>query len=146
MNNLLKGIKVTVVEAAAAAAQTALTSDVLDMAGFDGVMFVALTGDVTSTSVLTLNAYGNSANSTSSPTPVLQGAATFTAGASDADSKALIVDVFDPALQYAFATLTRTTADAVIGGIIAIQYKAEYRPTSQSASVIASTSAVGVAA
>ena len=144
--NLSKSIKVTVVEAAAAAAQTELVSDVLDMTGYDGVMFIALTGDVTSTSVLTLTAKGNSANSVSSPTPVTQKAATFTAGASDADSKVLLVDVYDPALRYIFASLTRTVADAVVGGIIAIQYSADYRPTTQDATVIASAIGPGLAA
>lgn len=143
--NLSKDIKITVVEGAAAAGQTELTSDILDMSGWDGCMFVALTGDVTTGCVLTLNAKGNSANSTSSPTPVTQASATFTAGASDADSKVLMVDVYDPMLRYMFATLTRTTADAIVGGIIAIQYKAESRPTSQHASVIASAIAAGTA-
>ena len=143
--NLSKDIKITVVEGAAAAGQTELTSDILDMSGWDGCMFIALTGDVTTGSVLTLNAKGNSANSTSSPTPVTQASATFTAGASDADSKALMVDVYDPMLRYMFATLTRTTADAIVGGIIAIQYKADSRPTSQHASVIASAIAAGTA-
>ena len=56
--NLSKAIKVTVVEAAAAAAQTELVTDVLDMQGYDGVMFIALTGDVTTASVLTLTVKG----------------------------------------------------------------------------------------
>lgn len=146
MQNLSKDIKVTVVEAAAAAGQTALTSDVLDMSGFDGVIFIALTGDVTSGSVLSLVAKGNTANSVSSPTPITQATATYTAAsASDSDSKVLMVDVYRPPLRYIFASLTRTTQDAVIGGIIAIQYTAAKKPTSQDASVIASTFAVGVA-
>lgn len=143
---LSKNIKVTVVEAAATSATTELVSDVLDMQGYDGVIFIALMGDVLDTSVLTLTAKGNSANSVSSPTPVTQSTATFTAGASNADSKVLMVDVCDPALRYMFASLTRGTAAAVVGGIIAIQYTAEYRPTTQDASVIASTASVGVAA
>lgn len=144
--NLSKSVKVTVVAAAAAAAQTEIVSDVLDMQGYDGVMFIALTGDVTDTSVLTLTAKGNSASSTSSPTPVTQKSATFTAGATNADSKALIVDVYDPALRYAFASLTRTAANAIVGGIIAIQYTAELRPTTQDATVIASAIGPGIAA
>ena len=144
--NLSKAIKVTVVEAAAAAAQTELVTDVLDMQGYDGVMFIALTGDVTTASVLTLTVKGNSANSVSSPTPVTQKATdAFTADGTSADSKVLMVDVYDPALRYVFASLTRT-ADAVIGGIIAIQYTAELRPTTQHASVIASAIGPGVAA
>ena len=54
--NLSKDIKVTVVEAAGAAAQTELVTDVLDMSGYEGVIFMALLGDVTTASVLTLTA------------------------------------------------------------------------------------------
>lgn len=145
--SLLKNVKVTPVAAAAVAAQTEVLTSVLDMTGYDGVMFIALLGDVTATSVLTLTAKGNSASSTSSPTPVTQVAtAAFTAGASDADDKALVVDVYDPAMRYVFASLTRTTANAVVNGIVAIQYKAEFRPTTQAATVIASAMGPGVAA
>jgi hypothetical protein len=145
--NLSKDVKITVVAAAAVAATTAVTSDVLDMSGFDGVMFIALLGDVTATSVLTLTAKSNTANSTSSPTPVTQKATSaFTAGASDADSKAIIVDVSDPTLRYAFAELTRATQNAVVGGIIAIQYGASNKPTTHAASVIASAFGLGVSA
>ncbi len=146
MHSLLKNVKVTVVEAAATAGQTELVSDILDMQGWDGVMFIALLGDVTDTSVLTLTVKGNSANDASTPTPVTQGAATFTAGATSADNKALIVDIGSPMLRYIFASLTRTTANAVVSGIIAIQYNAALKPTSQDASVIASTFGQGVAA
>ncbi len=144
--NLLEDLKITVVKAAAAAAQTELVTDVLDMSGYEGVMFIALTGDVTEGSVLTLTAKANSANSVSSPTPVTQKATSaFTADATSADSKALVVDVYQPPLRYMFASLTRTTQDAIIGGIIAIQYGARSRPTAQHASVIASAYGMGVA-
>ncbi len=143
--NLSKDCKITVVAAAATAATTAVTSDVLDMSGYDGVMFVALMGDVTSGSKLTLTAKANSANSTSSPSPVTQKASTeFTAGAADADSKAIVVDVYKPTLRYVFAELARTTQNAVVGGIIAIQYGAAAKPTSHDASVIASAFGLGV--
>ena len=56
------------------------------------------------------------------------------------------MDVCDPQLRYIFASLTRTTANAVVNGIIAIQYKAEYRPTTQDATVIANAAGVGVSA
>ncbi|MBS1198150.1 MAG: hypothetical protein H6R18_1935 [Proteobacteria bacterium] len=144
--NLSKGIKVTVVEAAATAATSELVSDVLDMSGYEGVLFLALTGDVTASSVLTLTVKANSANSVSSPTPVTQKAtAAFTAGASDADSKLLMVDVYKPTLRYVFASLTRADQNAVIGGVIAIQYGASNKPTTQDASVIASAFGLGVA-
>lgn len=143
--NLSKSCKITVVAAAAAAATTEIVTDVLDMAGYEGVMYVALLGDVTTGSVLTLTAKGNTANSTSSPTPITQGATSaFTAGATDADSKILMVDVSKHTLRYAFASLTRATANAIVGGIIAIQYGAHDKPTAHDASVIASAFALGV--
>lgn len=144
--NLTHGIKVSVVSGAAAAAQTAIDSSILDMKGFHGVIFIALLGDVTDTSVLTLTAKGNSANHLTVPAPVTQASATFTAGATSADNKILMVDVSEPMLEYAFASLTRTTANAVVGGIIAIQYSADLKPTVQDATVIASAVAAGVAA
>lgn len=145
MMNLSKHIKVTVVEAVAGAATTELVTDVLDMQGYEGVMFLALTGDVTNASVLTLTVKGNSANSVSSPTPVTQKATdAFTAGATDADSKLLMVDVYKPTLRYMFASLTRADQNAAIGGIIAIQYCSRVQPTTQDATVIASAFGLGV--
>lgn len=145
--NLSKDIKITVVEAAAAAAQTELVTDVLDMTGYEGVMFIALTGDVSDTSVLTLTVKGNTANSVSSPSPVTQKASdAFTAGAATADSKVIMVDVYKPAMRYIFGSLTRTAANAIVGGIIAIQYGAKTKPTTQDATVIASAFGLGVTA
>jgi hypothetical protein len=143
--NLLKDVKVTLVQVSAAAGTTALNSSVLDMQGFEGVMYLAVLNDVTSGSILTLTAKRNTANSTSSPTPTSGPAATYTsASSSDADDKLLIVDDFRPQERYSFANLTRTTQNAVIGGIIAIQYKAGKRPTTQDATtVLASTFGLG---
>jgi len=144
---LTNDVKITVVSPAAAAAQTAIDSSILDMQGYEGVMFIALLGDVDATSALTLTVKGNTANSLTVPAPVTQKATTlFTADATSADSKALVVDLYKPALRYVFANLTRTTANAIVGGIIAIQYKAGLKPTANDASVIASALGLGVAA
>ena len=145
--NLSKDVKITVVSPAAAAATTAIDSSILDMQGYEGVMFIALTGDVTATSDLTLTIKGNTANHLTVPTPITQKATTlFTADATSADSKALVVDLYKPALRYVFANLTRATANAVIGGIIAIQYNSTNKPTTNDASVIASAFGLGVTA
>jgi len=113
------------VEAAATAGTSDLTSDILDMEGYDGVVFVAITGDVTSGSVLRLRPWQNTANSTSSPTPVqLSCTAGFTAGATDADHKLLAVDVLRPSMRYVYAVLERDTENAVVNGILAIRYRA----------------------
>src|SRR4030042_342533 len=81
--NLSKDIKITVVSPAATAATTAIDSSILDMSGFEGVMFIALTGDVTATSDLTLTVKGNSANHLTVPAPVTQKATTLFAARSE---------------------------------------------------------------
>lgn len=139
--SLLKDCKITRVANAAAAGTSEVLTSVLDMTGYDGVLFVAALGDVTATSVVTLTAKGNTASSTSSPTPtdVTDGVtAAFTAGASDADNKLLVVDVVRPSQRYVFASLTRTTANAVVDGIIAIQYRGRSLPVTQGSTVLAS--------
>lgn len=137
MQNLLKDAVVDYVEASAVAGTSLLTTDVVDMLGFDSVMFIAITGDVTATSALALTVYTNDTNNTTTPTETAA-EVTFTAGASDADSKLLIADVHRPRQRYVYATLARATANAVVNGVIAIRYNATNRPTTQGASVIAS--------
>ena len=133
--SFLKNNKLAVVEATGAAAQTALTSDIVDMDGWDGVVFIALFGDVSDTSVLGLNVeHGDAAAGGDMADTTLSAA--FTAGASDADSKVLAVDLYKPTKRYARAVLTRTTANAVVGGIIAVQYGPSVAPVTQHASII----------
>lgn len=138
MSNLLTSAKFIRVENAAAAAQTELVTDIVDTQGYDSVMFLALLGDVTTAAVLTLTAKGNAANSTSGAA-ALAGAVTFTAGASDADNKMLILDIEKPRQRYVFASLTRTAANAVVDGIVAVLYNAENCPTVQDLTVLASS-------
>lgn len=115
--------KTTRVENSAVAGTSDLTTDILDMQGFDGVRFVALLGDVTSGSALRMRVWQNSANSTSGATE-LACTASFTAGASDADNKLLACDVLRPTERYVYAVLERDTQNAVVDGIIADQYRA----------------------
>jgi hypothetical protein len=144
MESLLKQCAFDYIEPEAVAGTTTLTSDVLDMAGWDGVVFIALTGDATSGTVLTLQAYTHTANAASGS--ALTGAvATYTsASSSDADNKLLIVDVKRPINRYVYCTLARATQNCVNNGIIAIRYRGKSAPITQPSSVIASTLLVGV--
>lgn len=144
-NCLLKDAKISRVMNAVAAGTSAQNTSVVDMAGFDSVMFIALLGDVVSGSVLTLTVNENTANSTSSPTPtaVTNGAtAAYTAGASDADNTMLVVDVHNITKRYVYATLTRTTQNAPIDGVICIQYNARSVPQTLDASILAAALAI----
>lgn len=137
--NFLHDMKLIAVANAAVAGTTLLTTDVVDTQGFDSIAFVVKLGDVTDTCELTLAGKTNSANSTSSPTPTtLADTVTFTAGASDADNKLLVLDLHKPRDRYVFATLARGTANAIVDGVFALIYNAHEKPLTIDATVIAS--------
>lgn len=140
MKSLLKDCLFTKAANAAAAGTTDVDTTVFDMSGYDAILFIANVGDVTSGSVLELQVFGNTASSTSSPTPVelTADSATITAGASDADNTIFIVDVLKPSYRYVFARLVIDTQNAVTNGIYAIQYHARSVPITQGATVIRS--------
>lgn len=135
-------VKTIVVKDAVVAGTSDVTSDVVDMSGYDAARVIVLTGDATSGSVITAILKSNSASSTSSPTPVTEASATYTAGASDADVKALTVDVVRPTGRYVFAVVTRATQNCVINGIVIELYRARSVPITQDATVISHTEAV----
>ncbi len=134
MFSLLKDTKITSVENAAVAGTTDLVTDVLDMAGFDSVLFMAKLGDVTTGSVFQLTVASNPTNSASNGTTEKAGTE-ITAGASDYDNKLVIVDVLRPSQQYVYATLRIDTANAVVDGIFAIQYNSKAVPITQGSTV-----------
>jgi hypothetical protein len=108
--NLLKNIKVTVVSPTPRRRRRPTSpSSVLDMNGFDGVMYIALTGDVTSGTVLTLTAKENTANSSSPPTPTTGPTAPPTtrrpARSRRGQQGRLIVDEYRSRPRYSFCTL-----------------------------------------
>lgn len=142
-SNILKDCAIDLVEGDATAGTSTLTSDVLDMSGWDGVCFIAVTGDVTDTSVLTLAVLDDTDTNVSGATAITGASATFTADATSADEKLLIVDVYRPQKRYVHCTLARATANAVVGGIIAIRYRGAKSPVTQGSTVVASTFAVG---
>lgn len=135
ISNLLNSVETIRVANAAAAAQTAVESAAVDTAGKVGVRFTAALGDVTTGSVLGLKAQFRDDSGDSWED--VDGALAFTAGASDADHKLLILDVVRPEKRYVRAVLTRTTANAVVDGIIADVYNVD-RPAEQGATVLAS--------
>lgn len=136
MHTLLENTKIARGANAAAAGQTDVATGVFDMAGYDGIMFVALVGDAGNGAVLTLTAQENSANQAAGMA-ALTGTATFTADATSGDNKALVLDLVRPAKRYVRAVLSRGAADTAVDGILAIQYRARSAPTVQDASVVA---------
>ncbi len=142
--NLLKNVKITRILATQADGQGTQSSAILDMAGFEGVMFIAKLADVDDTSVLTLQAQQNIIDSTVGMA-TLTGTATFTAGATDADDDLLVLDIYKPREQFLRAQLVIATANAINVGIIAIQYSGSKMPISQPATVLDSEQLVSPA-
>lgn len=134
LGHLNKAVNITRVGNSAVAATSDVETDILDMQGFDSVMFVAALGDVTSGSVLELEVQQNSANSSSGMAEIATTGQN-TAGASDFDKKLLIGDVVRPKGRYVRAVLKRGTQNAVVDGIFAIQYGARDLPITQGSTV-----------
>ena len=137
MKSLLKNSKITRIMAATAAGTTdTLSSDIIDMGGFEGVMFICKVSDAAATAVGTLTVQQNTANSASGMATLSGEAVAFTFAAADGDDDMLIIDVYRPQEHYLRAQLTRATANIEVGGIIAIQYGAHEAPVTQGATVL----------
>lgn len=134
--SILKDCQITRVKNAVSAGTSAQNTSVLDMTGFDSVLFVCFLGDVTINSVLTLTVYSNTANSTSGGTSEKAGTTLTDADGTSYDNGCLAVEVHKPARRYVFATLTRTAANAAIDGIFAIQFNARSLPQTQGATIL----------
>ena len=136
MNQLLEETKTTRVVNATVAGTGDVNGTVLDMAGFDGVLFIAAVGMLTVNNVTTLKAqqdtvqgFGGGADLEGTEVAI-----------TDADDDQLIMlDVFRPVEQFVRCVVTRTTANAVVDSVIAIQYSVRDLATTQDATTVAAS-------
>src|SRR6266540_1761419 len=116
------------------AGQTNQNGGVIDMANYEGVVFIAALGTLASGTVTGMKAQqGNQANL--SDAADLAGTAVLIADTED--NELLVLDIYRPAERYVRAVVTRGTADATIDGVIAIQYGPRVLPVTQDATVAA---------
>ncbi len=135
--NLSKEVKITRVMNAVAAGITDQNSTVLDMQGYDGVMFVAAFGTLTATQVTSIKAQQGALPDGSD---MIDLAGTAVGPLADADgNKCLVLDVYRPQERYVRCVVDRGIANAVIDGIIAVQYSARLMPTVHDATTIAAS-------
>lgn len=106
------------------------TSSIVDMSGYESATFVACFDDVDNTATLALSIQENTINSTSGMTAV-QGSATFTAGATNADDKILALEIVKPRKRYLRASLVIGVANATTSKILCIRSRAAVRPVTQ---------------
>ena len=133
--NLGQDVKVLRALNAVAAGTSVQNGSAIDMAGYDGVMFVASFGTLTASAVTGLKAQQDSASG--------MGAAADLAGSlvsvpDTASNKVAVLDIARPQERYVRPVVVRGTANAVIDGVIAILYKGNKRPSVHDATVTAS--------
>lgn len=140
--NLSKNVQITrVMNGVVAGTDDTQSGTVLDMANWDGVVFIGLIGAITATGTATLQAQqGTLANGSDMAT--LTGDVDYTA---DDGNKAAVLDVYRPQERYVRAQIVRATANVVIDGVIAIQYKGRKGPVTNGATVVGTTLAVSPA-
>lgn len=127
--NIANRTRLKLSSGATSAGTSAINGTAIDTQGFEGVRFIALLGDVTDTSVLSLKAQGGSASDGGDATDITGATTgTFTADGSTADSKILSLDVVKPRARYVRPVLGRTTANAVVLAIVAELYGARKGP------------------
>ncbi len=131
---LAKNTKITRVMNAKAAGATAQNGTAVDMQNWEGVMFVALFGALTATQVTSIKAQQSTAKS--SGFSDLEG--TEAGPLDDGDgNKALVLDIKNPRERYVRCVASRATANAVIDGVVAIQYGPRKMPAAHDSTVVA---------
>ncbi len=135
MMNLLKDVKLTRVMNGVAAGTTVQNGSTLDMSGWDGVLFIAMLGTLTATQVTSLKAQQGNQSNLSDAADL---AGTLVGPLADGDSnKCLVLDVYRPTDRYVRCVVNRATANAVIDGVLAVQYRGKKAPVSQDTATIA---------
>lgn len=141
--NLSKNVKVTQVLGYYAAGTTARKADIVDMANYDGCMFIYELGTLIEAGTVDCYVGGDSVNNTSGMTRLKTTTAhTVTAANAALAKSCIVVDVFQPdqALhRYLEAVITPAAQNAVILGITAVQYNGRVHPDTQPASTLKST-------
>lgn len=133
MHSLQKAVKVTRVMNAVAAGTSDQNSSVIDMQGFDGVVFMAAFGTITSGAVTSIKVQ-QGADSGLSDAADLEG--TSVTVADDDDNQVAIVEVYRPRERYVRLVVDRGTQNAVIDGVLAIQYNGRIKPTTHDSSTV----------
>lgn len=128
-HNILRQVDVRRAMNAQAAGATNVNGTVIDMTGYDTIVFVGLFGALTATQVTGLKVQeGDAADG--SDMADLAGSAV--GPMADADgNKLLAEEVYRPRKRYVRCVVTRKTANAVVDGVVALLAGGEATPPAQ---------------
>lgn len=123
----------------AAGSSTDSNSDRIDMANYEGVIFIAPVEDSVATGVATLTIEQNATDADSGMAALSGAVATATSATNDdLNGKLLIVEVHRPRERYVQAVRTSGTANIAFGTVTAILYGARKAPVTDHSTVLAS--------
>lgn len=144
MHNLLKDCQIDWVDDVEAAGSSIDSNSArLDMANWDGVLFVTPIKDSAATGVGTLKVEENSSDADSGMTLIAGASAAATCAVNDdLNNKLLIVDVYRPQERYVQAVRTSATANIAFGDVFAFRYKGRKAPFTQDTSTVAASTFV----
>ncbi|MCG3168266.1 MAG: hypothetical protein POELPBGB_04070 [Bacteroidia bacterium] len=134
MSNLAPTVKVTRLMNAVAAGTSDQLSSALDMQGFDGVILLTAFGTITSGAVTSVEVH--QCDTSGGSYAALTG--TSIAVADDDDNQVVVHDIYRPRERYIKVNIDRGTQNAVIDGVVAIQYGARVMPTTNDSTTVVS--------
>lgn len=145
MFNLGNNSKVIPITSYFAAGTAAKTSTIIDMQGYDNVLFLATFSTVLNTGVIVLKAQQNTLNQTGGMTDITGATCSYTDSGTAPVLACSWVDVVRPADRYLQCVLTPTVANLVINSVVAILYNSNKSPVSQSSLLVANATVVPTA-
>lgn len=119
--NLSNDVKITKVAVAAVSAGTEVLGSILDMQGYEGVVFVTSIATANAGNLLKVKQDDDSAMG--SPAD-LEGSGVV----ATANAEVVFADVYQPTKRYVRASVIRAGANTAVGDIYAIQYKPKVMP------------------
>jgi hypothetical protein len=130
--SLATAVKVDQVLGYFAAAQTARKGAIIDMAGYEGCMFIFQFGTILNTGTIACDINADDVNNTAGMTKLAGGAShTVTATTAALTQSAIVVDIFQPTgttYRYLEPMITLGVANTLILGITAIRYNGKVKP------------------
>ena len=133
--NLGRNVKVTRIKIFEGTGQGTVTSDELDMTGFEGCVFLVAMGEIVSGAATTC--YVRQDTVTGMGGGVQLTGTVITITDSD-DDKILLMDVYRPKEQFLDVIVTRTVQNSEVDSITAIQYNGRKTPVTHDSSTVAS--------
>lgn len=128
MLTLMEEIKITKVADASAAALTTINSAPIDMAGFDGCVFLTNSGTVLATGTALVKVQQDTVVGMGTAADLLASGQAFVAGN---NNLSVAVDLRRPIKRFLRLVITRAVAMSDWGPVYALQYRAKKKPVTQ---------------